>query len=263
MSSSTKSRRARAKAAPAPSVPEPSANDAASTPPAGVDWKRVERILHCLLFRVLYLHGPPGIGKTWAAYHLAPSPNGVLSVSLTEDTPAMELRGHYVQTPRGMEWRDGNFVAAMRRGATLVVNEPTHAADDVRSFMHPVLESPETAELTLPTGEVVKPAPGFRVILTDNQPPEDLPEALRSRINARLHILRPHPSALARLSPEIRRAAEATFDLEEARRVSLREWLMLEAARHELGLDEAAIAVFGDERGPQLLDALELCAAEG
>ena len=174
----------------------------------------------------------------------------------------MELRGHYVQTERGMLWQDGNFVAAMRRGATLVVNEPTHSSDDVRSFMHPVLESPETAELTLPNGDVVKPAPGFRVILTDNLPPEDLPEALRSRVNARLHITHPHPSALARLSPAIRRAAEATLGLEEERRVSLREWLTLEDARHELGLELAAIAVFGDERGPQLLDALELGEAE-
>jgi MoxR-like ATPase len=261
MSRSASSHVARSVAAATPSLPDPEA--AVNAAPAGVDWGRVERILRCQLFRVLYLYGPPGIGKTWAAYHLAPSPNGVLSVSLTEDTPAMELRGHYVQTARGMEWQDGNFIAAMRRGATLVVNEPTHSADDVRSFMHPVLESPETAELTLPTGEVVKPASGFRVILTDNLPPEELPEALRSRINARLHILRPHPSALARLSPDLRRAAEATFDLEEARRVSLREWLALEEARHELGLEEAAIAVFGDERGPQLLDALELGAAEG
>ena len=100
------------------------------------------------------------------------------------------------------------------------------------------------------------------MILTDNLPPEDLPEALRSRVNARLHITHPHPSALARLSPGIRRAAEATLGLEEERRVSLREWLTLEDARHELGLELAAIAVFGDERGPQLLDALELGEAE-
>jgi len=198
------------------------------------------------------------VGKTWAAYHLAPNPNGVLAVSLSEDTPAMELRGHYVQTEHGMVWQDGNFVRAMRRGATLVINEVTHSADDVRSLMHPVLESPETAEMTLPNGEVVKPAAGFRVILTDNLPPEDLSLALRSRIEARLHITVPHPSALARLSPDLRRAAEATLGLEDERRVSLREWLNLERVRGELGLELGAVAVFGDERGPQLLDALEL-----
>ena len=88
----------------------------------GVDWAFVERVLQCTLLRVLYLHGPPGVGKTWAAYHLAPNPNGVLAVSLTEDTPAMELRGHYIQTEHGMKWQDGNFVRAMRRGATLSVS---------------------------------------------------------------------------------------------------------------------------------------------
>jgi MoxR-like ATPase len=214
----------------------------------GVDWSAVEKILQCSVFRVLYLHGPPGVGKTWAAYHMHGNPQGLHSVSLTEDTPAMELRGHYVQTERGMVWQDGNFVRAMRVGATLVVNEASHAADDVRTFMHPVLESPETAEMTLPNGDVVKPAPGFRVILTDNLPPEELPEALRSRFQARL-------------SPPIRRAAELCFDLEEERRVSLREWLTLEEARHDLGLELAAVAVFGDERAPLLLDALDLNAA--
>lgn len=228
----------------------------------GVDWELVEKVIRSLLFRVIYLHGPPGVGKTWAAYHMHGNPAGVLSVSLTEDTPAMELRGHYVMGPDGMQWRDGNFTRAMRLGATLVVNEASHAADDVRTFMHPVLESPETAEMTLPNGDTVKPAPGFRVILTDNLPPEELPEALRSRFQARLHILQPHPTALARLSPDLRRAALLGFDLEESRRVSLREWLILEEARHELGLETAAIAVFGDERGPQLLDALELGASD-
>ena len=227
----------------------------------GVDWDLVERVLRCPMFRVVYLHGPPGVGKTWAAYQMHGNPAGVLAVSLTEDTPAMELRGHYIQTERGMTWQDGNFVRAMRLGATLVVNEASHAADDVRTFMYPVLESPETAEMTLPNGEAVKPAPGFRVILTDNLAPEELPEALRSRFQARLHITRPHPSALARLSPAIRHAAELCFELEDERRVSLREWLTLEQARHELGLEIAAVAVFGEERGPQLLDALQLNAA--
>ncbi|MEM7410155.1 MAG: AAA family ATPase [Myxococcota bacterium] len=224
----------------------------------GVSWELVERVLQCSAFRVIFLFGPPGIGKTWCAMHQHGNPNGVLAVTLTEDTPAMELRGHYVQNEQGMVWQDGNFVRALRRGATLVVNEASHAAEDVRTFLYPVLESPETAEMTLPTGEVIKPAPGFRCVLTDNLSPEELPEALRSRIQARLHIRKPHPAALARLSPDLRAAAEVGFDLEEERRISLREWLALEEARPLLGLQDAAVAVFGDERGPQLLDALAL-----
>ena len=231
--------------------------------PRGVDWPLVERVMGCALFRVIFLYGPPGVGKTWAAYHMHGNPAGVYSVSLTEDTPAMELRGHYVQGPGGeMLWQDGVWTRALRLGATLVVNEAGHAAEDVLTFMHPVLESPETAEMTLPNRDVVRPASGFRVVLTDNRPPEELPEALRSRIQARLHVTRPHPSAMARLSPAIRHAAELGFDLEESRRVSLREWLILEEARHELGLETAATAVFGDERGPQIVDALELGAID-
>ncbi len=40
----------------------------------GVDWDLVERVLRCPLFRVVYLHGPPGVGKTWAAYHMHGNP---------------------------------------------------------------------------------------------------------------------------------------------------------------------------------------------
>ena len=102
------------------------------------------------------------------------------------------------------------------------------------------------------------PRPRKKSRRLQNLPPEELSEALRSRIDARLHITLPHPSALARLSPDLRRAALATLGLEDERRVSLREWLTLEKVREELGLELGAMAVFGDERGPQLLDALEL-----
>ena len=229
----------------------------------GVDWEFVEKVISCQCFRTIYLYGPPGIGKTWAAYNMGDTSDGVLSVTLTEDTPAMELRGHYVTTERGMVWQDGSFTRAMRSGQRLVLNEPSHSAPDVQSFLYPVLENLETARLTLPTGETVTPAPGFRVILTDNLPPDQLPAALQDRVNSVLHISRPHPDALALLSPEIREAASVSFRLEAERRVSLRGWLMLEEASAFLGLADAALAVFGPERGPQILSAIELGKATG
>src|ERR1043166_2198254 len=70
------------------------------------------------------LHGPPGTGKTHAACRLALN-NGqrVFSLTLTEETPAAELRGHYILRAGTYQWQDGPAVAAWRGGGRLVVNE--------------------------------------------------------------------------------------------------------------------------------------------
>lgn len=221
-----------------------------------VSWPFVERCLATPLIRTVYFHGPPGVGKTWSAYHTGRVEDGVYAITLTEETPASELRGFW--TPRGGElvWQDGPFVAAMREGARLVVNEISHASPDVLALLYPVLESRETARLTLPTGETVAPAPGFHVICTDNEPPHALPPALRDRFDCVIEIDAPHPDALARLSPPVRRAALQTFDLEPERAVSLRSWLTLEVLKEELGLRDACIAVFGAERGRHVHEAM-------
>jgi MoxR-like ATPase len=237
--------------------PKPSTRPEARPRPS-VDWALVERILGLSQVRTVYLYGPPGVGKTYVAYRSGRVENGVWSITLTEDTPASELRGHWLPRGREMVWHDGPFTAAMRAGARLVVNEVTHASPDVHSLLHPVLESLETAQLTLPTHETVRPAPGFHVVCTDNAPPQSLPPALCDRFDCVLPISGPHPAALARLSEPLRQAAERCLALEEERRIGLRAWLAIEALRAELGLESACLAVLGPERGAQVWDGLAL-----
>lgn len=226
------------------------------------DWELVENVLSSPEVRTTYIHGPPGIGKTWCAFHSGRVGAGVYSVTLTEDTPSSELRGHYI--PRGgeMVWQDGPFVAAMRSGARLVVNELTHGSPDAFSFLLPILESIETAQLTLPTNETVRPAAGFHVVATDNAP-DELPFALQDRFDCILGIGEPHPAALDRLRHPLRGIATRTFALEPERRVSLRSWLAVQRLERELGLGEACSAVFGAERGAQVHDAIVLAESEG
>ena len=223
---------------------------------ARVDWALVERVLGCKLVRSVYLFGPSGIGKTYCAYHKGCLGRGVYACTLTEETPASELRGTWLPKGEGLVWHDGPITRAMREGARLVLNELSHASDDVLAFLYPIIESPETARLTLPTNETLSPATGFTVVCTDNLPPDDLPPALQDRFETILEIEEPHPEAIARLSPDLRAAALRSFALENDRRVSLRGWLMLERLRPELGLDDACTVVFGAERGSQLHDAL-------
>jgi len=231
-------------------------DDKAAAAPA-TDWSFHELVLRSPHVRTLYLWGPPGCGKTHAAYHVGVR-GALYALTLTEDTPAAELRGHYLPVGAGMEWRDGPATMALREGARLVVNELTHGSADVLSLLHPLLENPDTARLTLPTGETVRPAPSFQLICTDNLPPEDLPEALRDRFDCILHVREPHPAAIALFDERLRGPALRSFALEPDRRVSLRGWLSVQRLMHELGLKCACMAVFGPARGAQIHDGLIL-----
>ena len=227
------------------------------------DWEFIHRILHSPAIRTVYIYGPPGIGKTYSAYHEGRDPAGVFAVTLTEDTPAAELRGHFIPAGKEMIWHDGPFTSAMRKGARLVINELTHAPPEVVSLLYPVLESIETARLTLPTNETVWPASGFQVICTDNEPPDQLPDAIRDRFDAIVEISEPHPEALDLLAEPLREAARRSHTLEDERRVSVRGWHAVQRLQDEFGLRDACCVVFGPNRGGQIYDVLILGGNNG
>jgi len=235
-----------------------------STPPAapGTNWRLVDWLLASPNVRTLYLYGPPGIGKTHAALHTGRVERGFFVLTMTEDIPSAELRGHYLPVEDRMAWTDGPCTSAMRRGARLVINEITHAPPEVMSFLHPILESVETARLTLPTNETVQPAGGFHVVVTDNAPPSELPPALRDRFDCVVEVREPHPDALARLDEPFRSAAQRAFALEDERRISLRSWFSVQRFAPELGLADSCLAVFGQERGAQVHDGLVLLKSQ-
>lgn len=242
------------------SAPRRSPRDPKETSGA-TDWGFIEAVLRSPSLRTAYLWGPSGFGKTYAAYRVGLR-GPLYALTLTEDTPAAELRGHYLPVARGMEWRDGPATLAMRAGGRLVVNELTHGSQDSLSFLHPVLENPDTALLTLPTGETVRPASGFQLLVTDNLPPEDLPLALRDRFDCILEVREPHPTALAQLDPRLIGPAVRSFALEPDRRISLRGWLSVQRLIPEFGLRGACLAVFGPARGALIHDGLILGEAQ-
>ncbi len=224
----------------------------------GDDWKFVEQVLASTCAHTVYLWGPPGVGKTYTAYHSGLAGREVFSVSLTPETPAAELRGFWIPKGDRFVWLDGVFIDAMRKGARVVINEVAHASYDVLAILHPVLESRKTAQLTLPNLETVSPAEGFQVVCTDNLPIEQLPDSLRDRFTSVLHVAQPHPDALASLSDDLREAALCTFDLESERAVSVRGWLAVQEFEKEFGREQACRAVFGRERGEQIFQAILL-----
>jgi len=219
------------------------------------------------------LHGPPGTGKTYAACRLGLNGDQqkVFSVTLTEETPAAELRGHYILKEGKYVWHDGVAIAAWRCGGRLVVNEIQRGGPDVHSLLLNITDDLEIAEMDLPSGEKVKPAKGFMCVATMNgEPKELLDPALLDRFPVSIHIDKVHPEAIQQLPLDVQHAAEKTALIEEEdRRISVRAWYAFARLRAKLmkSLEEeeaiafAAQAVF-NHRANDALDALKIAKSE-
>jgi hypothetical protein len=248
-------------AAPKPKEPSPwaSTTDLTDLTP----WPIIEAVLPHTQ-RTL-LHGPPGTGKTHSAVKagLKRPDQPVYAITLTDETPMTELRGHFIMRDGRFVWQDGIAVRAWRENARLVLNEIDHAGGDVMSFLHVVLDDVELASLTLPTGETVRPGADFQVVATMNGVPEDLPFALRDRFPVTIAVNEVHPKAVEALSPDLRVAAKNTTMVQDpARRASVRVWAEFDHLRkglegHALAKQLAAAACFG-HRAQEVLDGLAI-----
>lgn len=230
------------------------------------DWKKAIRVLSDPDTRVFYLWGRPGTGKTYSAYDTTPDGKEFYSVTLTPETPASELRGHWLPKGGGeFVFHEGPAIRAMRGGHRLVINEISHAGADVLALMYVILESEETAAITLPTGETIRKTPGMQVILTDNCPPDQLTDALQDRIESIVKVDTYNPVGVKKLGGVFQEIVQQCHNTgNEGRWVSLRGWMALE--RKVMGgwdLKEACQVTFGDAAGDQLYSTLvSKCLAE-
>ena len=168
-----------------------------------------------------------------------------------------ELRGHFV--PKGGEfiWMDGPVTRAMRQGARLVLNEIDLSSGDVLTYLYAVCDDPELSQVTLPTGEILRPAEGFSVVATMNGEPSYLPEALQDRFCVSLNIDKPHPEAIKRLPEDLQRLAENGVHADSNRRTSVRSLSAFADLREKLPTEDASFAVFGS-RSKDVNAALKL-----
>jgi len=223
-------------------------------------WDLVEKVIEHS--RTTLLYGLPGTGKSFAAHNAGLDGRQLYSVTLTPDTPAAELRGHYVPQGNQFVWQDGPAIKAWRSGGRLVVNEIDHAGGDALSFLLNCLDSPETACLTLPTGEMVKPHHQFTAVATMNgNPDQDLPPALRDRFPVAIEITEAHPDGIASLPQDLQKAAKGSVVASDPeRRLTLRAWNAFASLRNKIGAEAAAQACFAS-RSADILAALKMAQA--
>jgi MoxR-like ATPase len=195
----------------------------------------------------------------------------MFSITLTEETPAAELRGHYILKEGKYVWHDGPAIAAWRCGGRLVINEIQRGSADVHALLLAITDDREIAEMDLPSGEKVKPAEGFTCVATMNgDPQEQLDPALLDRFCVAIHIDKLHPDAVKQLPDDVQKAAERTALIEnQERRISVRAWYAFAQLRQQLrrihGVEEAqrlaALAVF-NQRAQDAIDALSIAKSE-
>jgi MoxR-like ATPase len=208
-------------------------------------------------------YGPPGTGKSYVAIHEPHSggANGIHNVTITDEMPAAELRGHYVPKAGEFHWQDGPALRAWRNGDRLVVNEIDKASGDTLSFFLSLLDDSPSAMMTLPTGETVYPHKDFQCIATMNGAPSDLPPALQDRFPVTIEVTDPNPNAIASLPDDLRNAAQGScVSPDPTLRISLRSWFAYAALRTRIGAPYAAEAVFG-ARAKEVLASLTIAAA--
>jgi len=232
----------------------------------GQCWRDLAEVLASGIDRVI-LYGPPGTGKTFAAWRFGVFNNVVERLICTEDLTTAEVTGSWHPTgASSWEWLEGPAIRAWRgsegRGGRLVVDEVDRASGDVLSLLLAMTDTDDSAQWTHPESqEVVRPAPGFSVVMTTNlEDLGDLPSALRDRFPVAIRIDQPHPSALRLLSADLRLAALAGSFGEHNRRVSLRTFYAYDRLRRHTSAQRAAALLFSPDQATAFLDALTIGA---
>ncbi|MDX1553987.1 MAG: AAA family ATPase, partial [Marinobacter sp.] len=114
------------------------------------------------------IKGPTGCGKTRFVRFMAEKlGRPVYTVACHDDLTAADLVGRHLIGPDGTYWQDGPLTRAVREGGICYLDEVVEARKDTTVVLHPLAD--DRRELPIErTGEVLKAAPGFMLVVSYN-----------------------------------------------------------------------------------------------
>lgn len=226
-------------------------------------WQAVEDLTSAGVDRLL-LYGPSGTGKTYYGLTSKPEAQAAYRLICSEEMTTAQIEGAFYPSSEGFEYREGVAVRAWREGARLVVDEVARANGDVMSLLLAFTDTTASSSWEHPvTHEIVRPAPGFSVVLTMNGEPNDLDPALLDRFAARVRIDEVHPHALEQLPPYLRGIARTLgAEPQSESRASVRAFQTVAQVAERHGLERALEVVLPEHR-EQVLAAAKLAEAAG
>jgi len=227
-------------------------------------WDDIE---NCIKYAIrLLLWGPPGTGKSSIGSLHGLNGRPLERLAITAETCWPELRGHYGigKGQEGMVWLDGPCTRSWRTGARCVIDEINEAGGDTIPGLHMFCDDSAVARMTLPTGEVIRPADGFQVIATMNTLPNALPEALCDRFVIKREVPKPNPRILFRLPTCLRPAAAHSLfgDNPQVIKMTSRSWVELGRLMdlHGHNVRDALSIVVGPKKAKDAALAIEVSA---
>ena len=114
------------------------------------------------------IKGPTGCGKTRFVRYMAEKlGRPVYTVACHDDLTASDLVGRHLIGPDGTYWQDGPLTRAVREGGICYLDEVVAALKDTTVVFHPLAD--DRRELPIErTGELLKAAPGFMLVVSYN-----------------------------------------------------------------------------------------------